>query len=101
MIHLLEVDPSLTPAALNKLARRFAMTGGVELTLRPGLSADDLRSLVDIYLPQIEKFHGRNSEIRSSHAYRILTMVKEHPCVQKAARDVVESFLKNKAESTA
>lgn len=77
-IHLLEVGPDDTPEGVAKLARRFAMTGGVEIALRRELSGPDLTKITDRFLPQLEEFPPGSAKRRSNHAFRILKLVSEH-----------------------
>ena len=75
MIHLLEVSPDLSTAELKKLARKYAMTGGYEISIKPNLTIDELTELVERYSQELESFDKGTSNWRSSNAYRILSLI--------------------------
>ena len=99
MIHLLEVHPAMSLAELKKLSRRYAMTGGYELSIKDGLEASDLEALIELMAPEVKCFQKLNSEMRSSNAYRILQLVLEHPCVDTVMVKQVEKLLRLESDS--
>ena len=80
MIHLIEVSPEITPDKLKKLSRRYAMTGGFEISIKEGISSEELYEIVDIYLPEL-------SDIPTSNANRILSLIYTHPLVDNGVRE--------------
>lgn len=93
MIHLLEVYPELSLKELKKLSRRYAMTGGYELALRPGLNKKDLNVLLSLYSPELKSFQPTTTRFKSSNAFRILQLVKKHPCADTELIDIIDSLL--------
>jgi hypothetical protein len=93
MIHLLEVHPELSLKELKKLSRRYAMTGGYELVLRPGLNKKDLNTLLTLYRPELKSYQSATSKFKSSNAFRILLLVKKHPCADTELIDIIDSLL--------
>lgn len=76
-IHILEVGPETPPVVLKRLARRFAMTGGYELSLQSGLSEKQLIELVELYLPEAQSYPRQDLRYKSNNAYRVLKLLKE------------------------
>ena len=93
MIHLLEVGPTLTVADLKKLSRKYAMTGGYELSVPHGLSKQALVAIATTFGPELELFESKNSAYYASNAFRILSLILEHPLADEEVRSFVTKFL--------
>ena len=93
MIHLLSVGPELTLKQLSKLSRRYAMTGGYELSLEEGLSTEDLSVLIERYIPVLEEYDKEEARYHSSNAYRILNLVSKHPQLSESQEAQLSSYL--------
>lgn len=94
-IHLLELVPGQSAAEARKLQRRYAMTGGVEISLKSDLTAKDLKEIAQVYLSEIQKFVPGTSEYRSNLAARALTLLLNHPRIapEDKARILKETAL--------
>lgn len=93
MIHLLEISPELSPAQVKKISRRYAMTGGYELVLQPGLTSIELERLVDLYLPIALEYDRSDARFRSNNAYRILKLVSAAGALSARRQAELESSL--------
>lgn len=94
MIHLLTINPELTVKEVQKLSRRYAMTGGYELALEENLTAADLKCLFERYLPVLQEYDPQSSRYFSSNAYRILSLVHRHSELPEEIRNMLESLVK-------
>jgi len=94
MIHLLEVSADLAPAQLKKLARRYAMTGGFEINLKEDLTEPDLDRLIELYLPELEKYQGTSAERMNSIAASVLRLVQQHSLLSECSLERLRIFLK-------
>jgi hypothetical protein len=54
MIHTIEVDSTSTVSELKKVFRKKLMTGGAVVRLRPGLSSEELESIMQTFGPNAE-----------------------------------------------
>lgn len=93
MIHLLEIGPELDLKKIKKLARRYAMTGGYEVALRDGLSADELLQLIDLHLPEALQLDPNDLRFQASNAYRVLKLVRAHPDLSSEAASRLDEQL--------
>ncbi len=81
MIHELSIDGESDPKNVAKLARKFAMTGGVRFSLSAELAASDLEVLVARFLPEALALDPKSKTFETSHAYRILELIAQsHDC---------------------
>ena len=94
MIHLLEIGPEHSPAEVKKLLRRYAMTGGVELSLKPDLDEAQLETIVQNFTAELEKQPLGSAERRASSAYRILELACRNPRLMAPTRASIDSLLK-------
>ena len=94
MIHLLEVGPEHSPAEVKKLLRRYAMTGGVELSLKPNLDAAQLETIVQNFTAELAEQPLGSAERRASSAYRILELACKNPLLLEPSRASIDSLLK-------
>lgn len=93
MIHLLEIDPSLSLQEVKKLSRRYAMTGGYELSLAKGLTVADLLELVRLFGPELRLYQSADSQYVASNAFRIISLVRNHPCADIEVEKLAVSYL--------
>ena len=93
MIHILEISPKLEIEQLKKLSRRYAMTGGYELSLEQGLSADDLELLFERYSVELKKYTPGTSAWYSNNAFRVLDLLRSDLKTSEKVRDKVNEFL--------
>jgi hypothetical protein len=93
MIHILEVSPAMTPAALRKLARKYAMTGGVEIVLQQNLGLADMERLFEIHAPEVERYPRGTALRRSNNGARILMLVREESAASPELRSRIEALL--------
>ncbi|MCB9030268.1 MAG: hypothetical protein H6619_04390 [Deltaproteobacteria bacterium] len=77
MIHLISVGPDLTPKEVSKLARKYAMTGGVEFGLNQELSALDLENLAQLWMKELSELDLDLHRKKTSNAGRILDLISE------------------------
>ena len=92
-IHNLEIGPDVTPTVLKKLSRRYAMTGGYELSLRPGMSSVELGSLADTFMAELSEYSPQDMRYKTCNAYRILRLLGEmaelpQECLERLDREV-------------
>lgn len=90
-IHIIEVGIDTPPAVLKRLARRYAMTGGYELSLRADLEEKQLIELVQLYLPELESYAKQDLRYKSNNAYRVLKLLKESQNLPGEWRDLLEA----------
>jgi len=94
MIHLLEVGPELTVKDLNKLSRRYAMTGGYELALISNLKVEELIKLIEQHLPLLKNYQQFTSAYFGSNSYRILALVYSHPRADNSIKARLEGVIR-------
>ncbi|MCB0328206.1 MAG: hypothetical protein KDD70_01045 [Bdellovibrionales bacterium] len=78
MIHLLVVQPEASVSEVEKLARRYAMTGGFEVALPESLSSSERFQLRAVWEPRLEKYPAGSAARCSSLAGRILGALEAH-----------------------
>ncbi|RME58378.1 MAG: hypothetical protein D6780_06840 [Candidatus Dadabacteria bacterium] len=94
MVKTLIVSPETEPAKLLRLARRYAMTGGVELSLRENLSKEELRQMFNIYKPLIEKMpKSPPSHFKNSIPFKILKLIVENPNSEDSLKAQIANLL--------
>ena len=95
MIHLLEITSELTPPQLRKLARRYAMTGGYEMSIAKGVDKGGLVKIFEMYKSEIPAVSEemRDSHYRSSNSYRVLRLVCEHEQAPSDLKIEIEKLL--------
>ena len=92
-IHLLEVKPDMSLRELKKLSRRYAMTGGYELSLPSDLQLADIEKMQALYLPELSEYPSGSAARRSCNAYRILQLLSEHENCPQSLRGSIEQEL--------
>ena len=93
MIHLLEIDPDLEVAQLKKLSRRYAMTGGYEITLKQGLTTEDISVIARRFIPELDTSARGSSAYKTSNAYRILSLILQMEDLDIALKEEVAQYL--------
>ena len=91
MIKALEIDCSIDPPRLKKLARRYAMTGGFELVLKEGLSADELEQISNTFIAEVRSSDLSPARRRTANAYRVLDLIRSHPLVRPELVVVIQA----------
>lgn len=92
-VALIEIDRETTAQSLKKAARRYAMTGGFELGLKPELSTEDLEILAKRFVAAIEALPGTVSERKNSNLGRVLTLIEAHPNASEETKQLLAQEL--------
>lgn len=87
------VSPEISIKELKKLSRRYAMTGGYEVALKPDLSERDLERLVEMHVPELAAYNKNSSRYRTNNSYRILSLINESPAAGEKLRERLASVL--------